>query len=139
LTLMNFYLYSSCWHASTNTSKLPPFLFLKYNLPTFHFEYECSSLLTKSEKCSLRRVELEVEVHMQLEVGEWLAEIACVLFVVGVVSIESRGIPFSSFHSFLPCSLQPLLLPPIPFFLPESDRCQIQMYRQDSEDAQAPR
>ena len=51
---------------------------------------------------------------MRLEVGEWLAEIGWVLSIVGVVSIESRGIPFSSFHSFVPCSLQPFLLPPIP-------------------------
>ena len=47
-----------------------------------------SSLLTKVEKCSLRRVELEV---VRLEHGEWLAEIGRVLSVAGVVSVESPG------------------------------------------------
>ena len=32
---------------------------------------------------------MEVEVCMQLELGEWLAEIGWVLSVAGVVSIES--------------------------------------------------
>ena len=36
---------------------------------------------------SLRWV--EVEVHVRLELGEWLAEIGWVLSVAGVVSIES--------------------------------------------------
>ena len=48
-------------------------------------------LLTKAEKQSLRRVELEVEVCMRLELGEWLADIGWVLSVAGVVSIESPG------------------------------------------------
>jgi len=38
----------------------------------------------------LRRVELEVEVCVRLELGEWLAEIGWVLSVAGVVSIESQ-------------------------------------------------
>ena len=46
-----------------------------------------SSSLTKAEKHSLRRV--EVEVHMWLELGEWLAEIGWVLSLADVVSIES--------------------------------------------------
>jgi len=46
-----------------------------------------SSSLTKAEKRSLRRV--EVEVRVRLELGEWLAEIGWVLSVAGVVSIES--------------------------------------------------
>jgi len=36
---------------------------------------------------SLRRV--EVEAHVQLELGEWLADIGWVLSVAGVVSTES--------------------------------------------------
>jgi len=44
-------------------------------------------LLTKAEKRSLRRV--DVEVCMQLELGEWLAEMGWVLSIAGVVSIES--------------------------------------------------
>jgi len=48
-------------------------------------------LLTKVEKQSLRRVELEVEVCMRLELGEWLAEIGWVLSVAGMVSIESQS------------------------------------------------
>ena len=57
----------------------------------------CSSSLTKAEKRSLRRVELEVEVWLELE--EWLAEIGRVLSVAGVVSIESPG---QSVHSHIP-------------------------------------
>jgi len=44
-----------------------------------------SSLLTKVEKHSLRRV--EVEVHVRLRLGESLAEIGWV--IAGVVSMES--------------------------------------------------
>ena len=47
-----------------------------------------SSSLKELEKRSLRRVELEV---VQLEHGEWLAEIGRVLSVAGVVSVESPG------------------------------------------------
>ena len=46
---------------------------------------------------SLRWV--EVEVHVRLELGEWLAEIGWVLSVAGVVSIESPG---QSVHSHIP-------------------------------------
>ena len=46
-----------------------------------------SSSLTTVEKRSLRKV--EVEVHVRLELGEWLAEIGWILSVAGMVSIES--------------------------------------------------
>ena len=59
-----------------------------YILATTPLERKASSLsLTKAEKRSLRRV--EVEVHVQLELGEWLVEIGWVLSIAGVVSIES--------------------------------------------------
>jgi len=52
------------------------------------FERTASSTsLTKAEKRSLRRV--EVELCVRLELGEWLVEIGWVLSVAGVVSIES--------------------------------------------------
>ena len=49
------------------------------------------SSLTKAEKRSLRRVELEVEVHVRLELGEWLAEIGWVLFIAGVFLHRAVG------------------------------------------------
>ena len=45
------------------------------------------SLLTTAEKRSLRRV--EVEVRLQVELGEWLAEIGWGLSPAGMVSIGS--------------------------------------------------
>ena len=42
---------------------------------------------------------MEVEVRVQLELGEWLAEIGWVLSVAGVVSIESPG---QSVHLHIP-------------------------------------
>jgi len=46
-----------------------------------------SSSPTTAEKCSLRKV--EEEVRMWLELGEWLDEIGWVLSVAGMVSIET--------------------------------------------------
>ena len=59
---------------------------LKSDNPLFE-RTASSTSLTKAEKRSLRRV--EVELCVRLELGEWLVEIGWVLSVAGVVSIES--------------------------------------------------